>query len=149
MKKEQLRLEMNKRNDAVRTYLGENGLRMKSARAVKNALQNYARYDSQNGFLMAKFGSIEKPTALNKKWMTADERELEKHARTAGWKEPQDLLRVLQIFKESDHGQSRVKAYLVPKLVLDHLVAYKKRKKHLGGLKSLDTAAAKKPSKTS
>ncbi len=137
-KTEEFRLEMDRRSDSVRTYLKKRGIRINAAKNVKINLLEYARYLSQVLFV-----ALKSKQSITLGLEDGKEEEIERRARAAGWKEPQDLMKELRIVQESRTDNRKV--FRVPKTALDHLVDFKKARKRLGGLKSLKCSTKKPP----
>ena len=135
-----LLLEMDKKNDAVRRYLREHGISLEKAKSVRENLRDSLRYTDMLVFLCST--KHQPPLPQGPLANKAHQEAVERQARDAGWNKSDSDLLAIVAEKRTDNRE----VYLVPQAMLDCLVAYKKGRKHSGGVKSRQTAAAKESS---
>ncbi len=118
--REPLRLEMDKRNDAVRRYLKKHGCNLKKAKSVKENLRDWCKHTDMLLFLaLTKKLSLAVHDSMTEKEKNEAR---EQQARKAGWNKSDTEL--FAPFRESWPDNREV--YLVPQAVLDSIVERKK-----------------------
>jgi len=124
-----LRLEMDKRHDEARSYLAANNLPLKTAKAVRENLREWARQADILLFLSAKKQAFAVTNSMTDKQR---EEAIERQARRLGWNKSDSELLAIHREKRTDARE----VYLVPTAVLQSLVTLKKARKRSGGHKA-------------
>lgn len=134
----QLRLEMDKSNDAARRYLAKRGLKLSRARSVRDNLLDWIKRCETALFVA--WTKKQRPNIQDSMTQVEKDRAIERQAREAGWNKSDAEL--LASFKDKRTIDRDV--YLVPQKALDSLIEMKKVRKRSGGVKSQQTAEARK-----
>lgn len=117
---ERLRLEMDKRNDAVRRYLKKKHCNLNKAKSVKENLRDWCKHTDMMIFLCY---TKQQPLNVSDSMTEKEKIEvIEQQAREAGWNKTDTEL--LALFRENRPDNREV--YLVTKAALDSIVDLKK-----------------------